>query len=211
MRRLLSSLIWAHMLRRELWRVLCALMMVGSTLAQTAPAGGYQLSPMDKLSITIAQDPVAGKPAEITISPLGDLSVPVSRCCEDVVTVNVRGKTIEQVEKEIREKLESEFYEKATVQLRVIDATRRRGQVLLTGAVRASSVQLEPGRPKTLWEALTEAGVTDFANLKKVKIDRAGKGVTVHDVDAVKKGDRTKDVELQDGDRITVPEKAFNF
>jgi protein involved in polysaccharide export with SLBB domain len=179
----------------------------------TAGAGpvGYQLNAMDKVSVTVAQDPVAGKPAEVSVSPLGDLTVPVSRCCEDAITVNVRGKSVEDVEKEIREKLEKEFYEKATVQLRVIDATRRRGQVLLTGAVRSNSVQLDPGRPKTLWEALTEAGVSDFANLKKVKVDRVGKGVTIYDVDAVKKGDRSKDVELQDGDRITVPEKAFNF
>lgn len=211
MRHYVSRFTSANLVPKELWLVLFALLLACSVPAQNAPANGYQLNPMDKLSITIAQDPVAGKPAEITISPLGDLAVPVSRCCDDVVTVNVRGKTIEDVEKEIREKLEAEYYEKATVQLRVIDATRRRGQVLLTGAVRASSVQLDPGRPKTLWEALTEAGVTEFANLKKVKIDRAGKGVTVHDVDAVKKGDRNKDVELQDGDRITVPEKAFNF
>jgi protein involved in polysaccharide export with SLBB domain len=173
-------------------------------------ASGYQLVPMDKISVVIAQDPVQGRPIELSVSPLGDLAIPVSRCCEESVIVSVRGKTVEQVEKEVAEKLEAEYYQKATVQIRVIDPTRRKGQVLLQGAVRAHSYQLDTGRPRTLWEALTEVGVTEYANLKKVKLDRGGK-ITTYDIDAVNKGDRTKDAELQDGDRVSVPEKLFNI
>jgi protein involved in polysaccharide export with SLBB domain len=189
------------------------LMCIGAAIGTAAQgvSTNYVLTPMDKLSISIAQDPVVGKPVEISVSPLGDLTIPVSRCCEDAVTVNVRGKTVEEAEQEIKKRLEADYYEKATVQLRVIDPTRRRGQVLFRGAVRQSSIQLDPNKPKTLYEALTEAGTTDYANLKKVKLDRAGSPIKYYDMTAVEKGDRTKDVELQDGDRITVEESFFKL
>lgn len=182
----------------------------GLARGQTNLAAGYLLNPMDKLSISIAEDPVKGQPIEVSVSPLGDLVVRVSRCCEDAVVVNVRGKTLDQVEKELKEKLEADFYQKATLQLRVVDQTRRRGQVFLRGAVRANSVPIDPGKPLTLWEALNQAGTTEYANFRKVKLDRNGK-ITEYDIEAVNKGDRSKDVELQDGDRITVAEKRFNF
>jgi len=189
------------------------ILLVATTLvrAQTI-APGYKLSAMDKLSVNIVQDPVPGKPTEINVSPLGDITIPVSRCCEDSVTVtNVAGKTIEDIEKALTAKLEGEFYEKATVQIRLLDPARRRGQVLFRGQVKGSALQLEPGKPMTLWEALTQIGTTEYANLKKVKLDRAGQPVKYYNVEAVSKGDRTKDVELQDGDRVTVEEKLFNL
>lgn len=192
-------------MRFVLFILLCA-----GVVNASGQAAAYQLSPMDKLSVAIAQDPVAGRPVEISVSPLGDLAVPVSRCCEESIVLNVRGKTVEAVEKELKEKLEADFYKTATVQIRVIDPTRRKGQVLLRGAVRATSLQLDPGKPKTLFEALTEVSTTEYANLRKVKLDRNGK-FTEHDIEAVSKGDRSKDIELQDGDRITVPEKFFNI
>lgn len=194
-------------------RLFCIILICVSFLSVTraqAPASAYQLNPMDKLSVTIAEDPVKGQPIELSVSPLGDLVVRVSRCCEESVRLNVRGKTVEDVEKELKQKLESEFYQKATVEVRLIDQTRRKGQVFLRGAVRANIVVLEPGKPMTLWEALNQAGTTEYANFKKVKLDRGGK-VTEHDMDAVNKGDRSKDIELQDGDRITVVEKRFNL
>jgi protein involved in polysaccharide export with SLBB domain len=190
-----------------------SILLLGGIISRAQMAAPqYKLSPMDKLSVSVTQDPVAGKPVEINVSPLGDVTVPVSRCCEDSVTVtNIAGRTIEDVEKLVAQKLEMEFYEKATVQIRLVDAAKRKGQVLFKGQVRQNVLQLEPGKPKTLWEALTEVGTTDYANLKKVKLDRAGQAVKIYNVDAVGKGDRTKDVELQDGDRVTVEEKSFNF
>lgn len=183
----------------------------GAAPAVAAASASYQLSPMDKVSVSIAQDPVVGRPIEMNVSPLGDLTIPVSRCCEDSVTVNVRGKTVEEAEKEIKQRLEGDYYEKATVTVRVIDPTRRKGQVLLRGAVRQSSISIDPSKPKTLYEALTEAGTTEYANLKKVKLDRVGSPIKYYDMTAVEKGDRTKDVELQDGDRITVDESFFKL
>jgi protein involved in polysaccharide export with SLBB domain len=199
---------------RALFSIFICLAMLASARAQTNVANlaaGYQLNPMDKLSISIAEDPVKGEPTEVSVSPLGELVVRVSRCCAGTeVVVYVLGKTLDQVQTELKEKLEAEFYQKATIEVRLKDQTRRKGQVFLRGAVRANTVPIDPGKPLTLWEALNQAGTTEYANFRKIKLDRGGK-ITDHDIEAVNKGDRSKDVELQDGDRITVPEKRFNL
>ena len=78
-------------------RLAFAILFLFGTIAARAQgvAAGYQLSPMDKISIVIAQDPVQGRPIELSVSPLGDLAVPVSRykllglVIKKTVTVNV--------------------------------------------------------------------------------------------------------------------------
>ena len=142
----------------------------------------------------------------------------VSRCCETVVSLNVRGKSVGEVERELKAKLEEEYYKKADLQLKLIerDPNRRVGQVWLRGAVKGNIVTLEAGKPKTIWEALTQVGTTEFARLSKVRVDRVdpvtGETQKIFvDIEAVDKGDRAKDLELQDGDRVTVAEKWFNL
>src|SRR5437773_8442634 len=99
------------------WAVFILICLCDLTTARAqGVAADYKLSPMDKLSISVAQDPVTGKPVEISVSPLGDLTVPVSRCCEDSITIRVAGKTVDEAEKELKAKLEADFYQTATVQ-----------------------------------------------------------------------------------------------
>jgi protein involved in polysaccharide export with SLBB domain len=189
-----------------------------SDVAKAGQSGkpDYLLSPGDKLSITIDQDPAPGRPVDVLVLASGELEVPVSRCCESTITIPAKGRPLKEVENDLKTKLEEDFYHKATVQLRLIDPTRKIGQVWLRGAVKGNIVQLDPGKPKTLWEALTQVGTSEFANLSKVRIERIdpATGQTKEifvDIKAVEKGERNKDVELQDGDRITVKEKWFNF
>lgn len=185
---------------------------------QPQPPEAYQLAPLDKLTVSIEQDPVPGRPIEISVSSLFNLEVPVSRCCETTISMNVKGKTLADVQAELKTKLEQDFYKVANVQLKLVDRERttRLGQVWLRGAVKGNIVQIEAGKRKTLWEALTQVGTTEFAKLSKVRVDRVDpvtgetKKIFV-DIEAVDKGERAKDLELQDGDRITVGEKWFNF
>jgi hypothetical protein len=63
---------------------------------------------------------------------------------------------------------------------------------------------------------LTQVGTTEFARLSKVRVERldpaTGKTKEIFvNIEAVNKGERDQDLELQDGDRITVSEKWFNF
>jgi protein involved in polysaccharide export with SLBB domain len=199
-----------------LFGILCSASLMADPQGPTSE--DYKLAPLDKLSISIEQDPVAGRPIEIGVSSLFNLDVPVSRCCETTISMNVRGKTLAEVQAELKSKLEQDYYKTASVQLKLVDRERtvRVGQVWLRGAVRGNIVQLEAGKKKTLWEALTQVGTTEFAKLSKVRVDRVdpatGETKKIYvDIEAVDKGDRSKDIELQDGDRITVAEKWFNL
>jgi protein involved in polysaccharide export with SLBB domain len=276
--------------------MICALAM--TILAQ--PAASSQLvaspetlvlAPRDKLAISVEQDPVPGPPLEVLVSPEHELEVPVSRCCDSTIKINVRGKKLPEAQTELKKKLEAEFYKTANVSLKlleqgprqrfiepapqqpVIEAVPQRrvtasapeqrvvesappapaverapqvieratqvlkrdteiiqrtpqriervpqervGQVTLSGAVLGKIVRLEPGKPKTLREALSEAGPTEFARLSRVRVDRVdpATGETkkfLIDIEAIEKGDRSKDLQLLDGDRIMVPERWFNL
>jgi protein involved in polysaccharide export with SLBB domain len=182
------------------------------------PVAGYQLNPLDKLTVAVEQDPAPGKPVEVAVSSLFNIDVPVSRCCETTISINVRGKTVADVQNELKAKLEEKYYNTATVSLKLVDRdlSRRVGQVWLRGAVRGNVAPLEAGKRKTLWEVLTQVGTTEFARLSKVRVDRlnqaTGETKTFNvNIEAVNKGDRSQDLELEDGDRITVSEKWFNF
>jgi protein involved in polysaccharide export with SLBB domain len=205
---------------KRLIKLYRATLLFASTLliqAQVAPET-HPLAPLDKLTVSIEQDPVPGRPVEVLVSSLYNLEIPVSRCCENTISINVKGKTLGEVQSELKTKLEQDFYKVASVSLKLIDRDRnqRVGQVWLRGAVKGNIVQLEAGKRKTLWEALAQVGTTEFAKLSKVRVDRVDpvsgetKKIFV-DIEAVDKGDRAKDLELQDGDRVTVAEKWFNI
>jgi protein involved in polysaccharide export with SLBB domain len=201
-------------------KILLAILCASTAFAQ-APADSamsYRLNPLDKLTVLIEQDPVPGKPVEIPVSSLYHIEVPVSRCCETTISLNVKEKTLAEVQEELKTKLEAQYYKTASVQVKLVDRdlSRRVGQVWLRGAVRGNVVPLEAGKRKTLWEVLTQVGTTEFARLTKVRVERvdpsSGKTKEMFvNIEAVNKGDRSQDLELQDGDRITVSEKWFNF
>ena len=201
-------------------RILFSWALAARILAQNSAdnAGGYQLNPLDKLTVSVEQDPAPGKAVEIAVSSLFNIEVPVSRCCEATISINVRGKTLSEVQAELKSKLEEQYYKAAAVNLKLVDRdlSWRVGQVWLRGAVRGNVAPLEAGKKKTLWEVLTQVGTTEFARLSKVRVERADQAtsetkIIFVNIEAVNKGDRSQDIELQDGDRITVAEKWFNF
>lgn len=176
-----------------------------------------ELNPQDKLFFSIREDPIRGAaPEEVHVNAQGDLQFRVSRGADDTVTINVRNKTLAAVERELKAKLEADYYQKVTIELRVKEQTKKVGQVLFTGAVRGNFIQLLPGETKTLFEGVYQVGISEFANLKKVKLNRVNPQTRetesrVIDLESVRKGDRSKDVSLQDGDRVEVPEKSIVF
>lgn len=177
----------------------------------------YLLRPQDKLVFRLEEDPVRATEAEtLIVSALGQIYFPISRGFDERISIEASGKTVAQVEVEIRGKLEENYYQKATVKLALVDQSRRFGQALFMGAVRGP-VPLTPGENVTLAEAIVRLGYSEFANLKKVEVYRLDAKTKkeypadVIDVDAILKGNRSKDIPLQDGDRIVVPEKKFLF
>jgi hypothetical protein len=83
------------------------------------------------------------------------------------------------------------------------------------GGLRMIPTRLLYSRASTLFEAITECAISDFGNLKRVKVYRKDPVTGLikteeYNVEEIKK-DLTKNVPLQPGDRIEVPEKKVIF
>ncbi len=179
-------------------------------------SSGQTLEPGAKVSFTLAEDPRAGTvPLELTVDPRSYLHFPVSRGFDETVDILVENKTCLQVQKELKEKLDGNYYKNATVVITPGPQPLLPGKIILTGPVRANFVPIIPGEHKNLLEVILTAGPSEFANLKKVKIMRTDPvtGKTeekIYDVEDIKKHP-TKDVPVRDGDRIDIREKNILF
>jgi protein involved in polysaccharide export with SLBB domain len=189
---------------------------VSTNAAASSVEDTYQPVPQDKFDFRIEQDPVKGLEGELlSVSALHDLQVKVSRGSDITISISTRGKTINQIKKEIKQKLDADYYQNATVHLRLRYQNDRPGRVFFTGAVKSLSIPLYPNEQKTVLKAILEVGHDNFANLKKVRLHRLNREtgkteITTIDVQAMLDGkDRSKDVILQDEDRIEVPDRFF--
>lgn len=190
--------------------------------AESTEAGKASPSPilqaMDKLKFRVVEDPAKSlEPLLLSVPANYQLEVPVTLGHPLKITVNVQGKTVEQAAQEIKTKLDADYYQDASVELALLDRAQKGGRVLIYGAVRSNLIDLPPGEQRTILEAVLQAATNEFAKLAKVRLHRlnpaTGKVETrVIDVEAIKKsGDRSKDVVLQDGDRIEIPERGIVF
>ncbi len=182
------------------------------------PGESYQPNPQDKFLFRIEEDPNKGSEPEIrNVSALYDIQFNASHGTDTPISLNVRGKTIAEIKKELKAKLDADYYQNATVYLKLFDQFQRPGKVYVTGIMRGQ-VTLQPGEQKTVMKAILElGGESEYANFKKVKLFRFNpatnkEDITIIDVGAMLKGGSRKDDKvLQDGDHIEVPEKGFIF
>jgi protein involved in polysaccharide export with SLBB domain len=180
------------------------------------PGESYQPSPQDKFQFYIEEDPNKGvEPETRNVSALYELRFNASRNTDTPIVINARGKTVADIKKELKEKLDADYYQNATVVLKLSERHLKPEKVFVTGAIRGQ-VPLLPGEAKTVMQAIVELGSdAEYANLKKVKLHRynpsANKDdIYIIDVGAMLKGkSRKDDMILQGGDRIEVPEKGF--
>jgi len=141
----------------------------------------------------------------------------VSRGSDIAFTLVVKGKTVEEVRREIKEKLDADYYHNAQVKLELREIAARPGQVIFIGkGTRGNILLLQPGEEKRIFEAVYQVGVTEWANLRKVKLTRVDPATQktetkIIDLEEIKKGNRTNNIILRDGDIIDVPEKAINI
>ena len=207
--------------------VAAAVIMLGGTWASAAEAtpppvrlpadDGYRLNLQDKLLFSVVEDPINGSaPEEIYVNALGEIHPRISRGFAESLSIDARGKTLAEVRLELKALLEASYYQKATVELRLVEQTKKSGQVLFFGAVRANFLSLPAGEKRTIFEGVYQVGVSEFANLKKVKLSRVNPATgkvesQTIDLEAIKKGNRALDVPLQDGDRVEVSEKKIVF
>ncbi len=221
-------------------RILLAVLLLGRTavafaaaatnstpaVATNAAPGGveendnYRLSESDKLYYRNDQDPidaaVDAAHATLVVNARGMLEVPVSRGFDLRLNIKAKGRTVGEVKREIKDKLEAEYYKTASITLYLESLSAKPGLVVFYGEVKGALL-LPPGQPKYLSEAILEMKPNEYANLKKVKLQREDpvtKVVTprIINVDAIlSKGKKEDDVILQDGDIVNISAKWINF
>jgi protein involved in polysaccharide export with SLBB domain len=166
-----------------------------------------KLSPGDQVTYEIVEDKDGGIPR--VISATGELDIP------PLGRVNVAGKTTREAEADLKRRLEVDYYYKATVNLsidRVSPTIVNSGQIYLSGEVRAvGPLELVSGVPLKVSEAILSAGgFGPWAEERKVQVTRRNGTRLIIDVkDIIKNGKLEKDITLQDGDRVHVPQAFF--
>jgi protein involved in polysaccharide export with SLBB domain len=173
----------------------------------------YRLAAADKLRFSVEEDPIqAANAIELVVTPLGDVSFPVSRGFDAIIVLNVRGRMLDEVKRELKTRLDAEYYQDAHVSLQLVNPSLRIGQVQFFNMVRGT-VKLIPGETKYVSDGILELNYNDFADLRRVRLyrlDSTNKQPRIIDVKKVLEGgDRSQDVILKDGDRIEVPEKGW--
>jgi polysaccharide biosynthesis/export protein len=170
-----------------------------------------KLGPGDRIAYRVIED--QDEPRELLVTDSGDLEVPY------LGLIHAGGKTCLELAQQIKTSLENKLYYKATVMItaQVINKTRVTGKVYVTGQVRNSGgYDVPAGETMTVSRAILHAGgFSDYSDKKNVRLIRATpSGRETHTVNIQEvwgKGAVDKDLIVQPGDLIVVPERLVKW
>ncbi len=194
--------------------------------SEQATDGQHKFKPMDQVIYDVKEDPISPASGSdlqrFRVTPLGEIRFLVSRGFGEYILVKVKDRSLDEVREELKQKLEADYYEKATVYLKVENSLQdqlKRREVFFYGEAKGK-VEIPPDGKLMLSAALLQVGYSEWANLKKIHIhrldpvtgERRTQYFNVHEILHPPKNKlHPKDFELQDEDRIQVEEKGFNF
>lgn len=161
-----------------------------------------RLGPEDVISVDVFDQPNYSR-ANLTVPPNGRISYPL------IGHLMIAGRTIEELEKEITEKL-SEYIREPKVAVQLVQVHSLKFMVI--GDVATPGIY-EMTRRMSVTEALAKAGyITRFGDLSKVSVLRMQKdGNTIAlpvNMKEVERG-KAQDVYLVPGDTVVVPGNKF--
>jgi polysaccharide export outer membrane protein len=170
-----------------------------------------KLGPGDRIAYRVIED--QDEPRELLITDSGDLEVPY------LGLIHGGGKTCLELAQQIKTSLEKKLYYKATVMIsaQVINKSRVTGKVYVTGQVRNSGgYDVPAGETMTVSRAILHAGgFSDFSDKRNVRLIRATPaGKETHTINVQEiwgKGAVDKDLVVQPGDLIVVPERLVKW
>lgn len=187
-----------------------------------------ELKARDTFRYRIHEDPVGGADSlRVTINDAGEALFNVTRSDSTYVAVKAAGRRLQEVRQELKQKLEAEYYIRATVDLSLETVASASGagggaaaaaafatlpKVVVYGELQGSFV-IPEGQRLMLSDVMIGMPKNPFARLDKVEIQRLGPdgkalpSVVVDVEELINKNNRSLDVELKDGDRIRVPKK----
>lgn len=172
----------------------------------------HKLAIGDRISYRILED--EEDPKQLIVSDLGDLEFPY------IGRVAAENKTCKQLAADIKAALEKDYYYEATVVVAVDFMAKTRGRVYLVGAIQMPGPQeILTDETLTLSKAILRCGgFTEFANKKSVKITRktgpsdSEKQTFIVNVGQIyDNGKLEKDIPLEPGDMILIPDRKIRF
>lgn len=172
----------------------------------------YRLAIGDQLTFQIIED--EDDPVHLAVTDSGEVQVPY------IGRYPVTGKTCKELARDLKVELEKKYYRQATVIIAVDAKPKSRGKIYLVGAIGSpGSQEIASDEVLTVSRAILRAGgLSGFADGKNVKITRGTgtgpdgkKTFVVNVVQIYENGKTEKDLQLQPGDLIYVPEKMIRF
>jgi polysaccharide biosynthesis/export protein len=183
-----------------------------AAFAQRSPE--YRIEPADVLAIGVVNHPELvppdapplrdgrDQPFGFVVDARGQLNYPY------VGNVDAAGKTVEDVRRELTEKL-GRYFREPQVAVRVIGFRSQR--VYVDGAVHTAGSQDITDVPMTLALALAgSGGIPGNGDASQITIDRAGQRYPVSLASLAQAGHGLQDIYLRDGDRVHVAQRVDN-
>lgn len=174
-------------------------LIVGILFSASAWAqDSYLLNPGDILEISLWKEETMRR--QVVVLPDGTISYPLAG------HVHVTGRTAEDVEKEITDRLKP-FYEDPFLSVSVVET--RGNQVFVLGAVRTPGAFIAAKRLDVMQALSLAGGLNEFADEGKIVVIRRtgdGQQTLPFNYDVVESGrDLSQNVVLQSGDVLVVP------
>jgi len=163
-----------------------------------APPPAYTstvLRPGDLIRISFSDIPQPPAPVDIRLPEDGKITLPWN------VTVIATGKTISQLQQEIRKEYVPTLFVRLTINIKTEERFYYVG-----GEVRVPNKQLYMGEMTVLRAIDTAGGFTDFAKRARIELRRANGEVHVINWDKARKDPRL-DLKVYPNDQITVPRR----
>jgi polysaccharide biosynthesis/export protein len=185
--------------------------VLSTNLSGYVPDDKCKLRAGDRIAFQILEDRDA--PKSLVVADSGELDFPY------IGRVAAVDKTCKQLARELKTRLEQEFYYRATVIIALDVANKFLGRVYVWGQVRNQGpIDVAVGENLTVGKAILRAGgFADFANKKRVKIVRGGSEFAAKQTfelnmaEILEGGKTEKDAVLQPDDFIIVPSRLINF
>lgn len=185
--------------------------ILSSNLSGYVPDDKSKLRAGDRIAFQILEDRDA--PKSLVVADSGELDFPY------IGRVTAVDKTCKQLARELKARLEQEYYYRATVIIALDVANKYLGRVYVWGQVRNQGpIDVAVGENLTAGKAILRAGgFGDFANKKRVKIVRGGSDIAAKQTfelnmaEILEGGKTEQDAVLQPDDFIIVPSRLINF
>jgi len=172
--------------------------------AKTSPAD-YRIQPTDLLDITVYREPDLS--VKVRVSQNGSISYPL------LGSIAVAGLTAAEVQDKLTKQLGKDYLVDPRVTVAIETSSTQR--VIIIGQVKTpGSYDIPANETLTILQLIARAGgFTDLAAQGKITVIRGAgskqKKILVNVAAIISSGDKSKDITLEPGDIVSVPETLF--